>query len=182
MKRRCCVVLITLVIMLGIAGCHNTEQPSNAQTETLLTPAPSKYTESALGNLHIELATDELLNKYDLYHEHINDEAGARLIITTDTEIKDFAFISIKSEDTGNKLCYFAGNTLFSVDEMSPQKPFVVKLLFPGSLPSYGISFVDENGVQRYFAINLSGRDPEEAPPYFLLEFENGGDFLSTAP
>jgi hypothetical protein len=45
--------------------------------------------------------------------------------------------------------------------------------MFPGSTPAYGISFVDENGSERFLSINLSGRGVDEAPPYYLLE-ENG--------
>lgn len=128
------------------------------------------YVESTSENFHIALATDELLNRYDSFHEYINNEDGARLIIWTDTVIKDFDFITVDHDDTGGKLSFLPGDTLFSVDELSPEKPFVVKLLIPGSTPAYGISFVDENGVERYFSINLSGRGADEAPPYYLLE------------
>ncbi len=129
---------------------------------------------SADYNIQIDRATDELLDNYISFHEYINDEDGARLIIRTDTEIKDFAFISVDYDNAGDKLFFLAGDTLFSVDELSPEKPFVVKLMIPGSVPAYGISFVDENGVERYYTINLSGRGEEEGPPYILLEFENG--------
>lgn len=187
MGKKICVSFIILVMFLGIGGCINAEQPSPTQTETLSTPVPStptpsEYVESTLGNFHIALATDELMNKYDSSHEYINDEDGARLIIWTDEKIKDFAFISVDYEGTGDKISYLAGDILFSVDELSPEKPFVVKLMIPGSVLAYGISFLDENGVQRYFAINLDGRGAEEAPPYFLLEFENGGGLLPISP
>jgi hypothetical protein len=129
--------------------------------------------ESVLENFHIALATDELLNKYDSFHEYINDEDGAELIIWTDIVIKDFAFIAVDHDDAGGKLSFLAGDALFSVEELSPEKPFVVKLVIPGSIPAYGISFADENGAERFFSINLSGRGANEAPPYYLLE-ENG--------
>ncbi len=129
--------------------------------------------ESVLGNFHIALATDELLNKYDSFHEYINDEDGAELIIWTDIVIKDFAFIAVDHDDAGGKLSFLAGDALFSVEELSPEKPFVVKLVIPGSIPAYGISFADENGAERFFSINLSGRGANEASPYYLLE-ENG--------
>ncbi|MPN31087.1 hypothetical protein SDC9_178561 [bioreactor metagenome] len=61
-----------------------------------------------------------------------------------------------------------------SADELSPEKAFVVKLLIPGLIPAYGISYVDENGMEKYYTIHLDGRGKDEAPPYLLLEFENG--------
>lgn len=198
MKKRCFILVITLVITLGIGGCNNAELPSPdkveaqssptveqsslTQTETPSTPAPSEFADSTLGNLHIALATDKLLNKYNSFYEYINDEDGARLIIWTDTEIKDFSFISIKNDNKGTKLSYFAGDTLFSANEFTPEKPFVVNLRIPGTVPAYGISFVDENGAEKYYTIQLSGRGVEEAPPYYFLEFENGGSILPTSP
>jgi len=179
MKKRFCVLFITLVITLALGGCKNTGKPDNSDisppsSSPSETPSATfKYEESTLGNFHIARATDELLNKYDLFHVYISDEDGDRLIILTDKAIKDFAFISVNYDDTGDKISLLAGDTLFSIEELSPEKPFVVKLLDPGGvLPAYGISFVDENGVKRYYSINMDRRGVEEAPPYFLLEFE----------
>jgi len=183
MKERFCVLFITLVIMLALGGCKDTVAPDNSGTlpptsspsETPSSPATFEYEESTLGNFHIARTTDELLNKYASFHEYIDNKDGDTLIIRTDTAIKDFAFISVKYDDTGDKVSLLAGDTLFSVDELSPQKPFVVKMLDPGGvLPAYGISFVDENGVKRYYSINLDKRGVEEAPPYYLDEFKNG--------
>jgi hypothetical protein len=102
-------------------------------------------------------------------------------MIRTDAEVRNFAFITVRLDGSGDKLSYLAGDTLFSADELSPEKPFVVELLIPGSMPAYGISFEDEDGADRYYTINLSGRGEEEAPAYFLLEFENGLGLISPA-
>lgn len=190
MKTRFCALYMILAILLGIGGCKQAKPltsvqsevpPSPTQCETLPSPASYEYVETALENLHIARATDEQLNKYNSSHEYINDEDGDRLIIRTDTEIEDFAFISVKLDESGDKLSFLAGNTLFSIDELSPEKPFSVKMLLPGSLPAYGISFRDIYGVKRYFCILMDGRGVEEAPPYFFLEFENGGPLLPAA-
>lgn len=191
MKRNLYILLVILIMMLGFTGCHSADQPTINQTqtpsspidsetpsapinsETPLIPAPSEFVESTLGSLHIADVTDELLSKYDSFHEYINNEDGASLVIWTDKAIKDFAFIAVDFDVTGDELSFIAGETLFSIDELSPEKPFVLKLLFPGAIPSYGISFVDENGVERHYTINLSGQGADEAPPYFLQEFEN---------
>jgi hypothetical protein len=95
-------------------------------------------------------------------------------MIRTDAEVRDFAFITVRLDGSGDKLSYLAGDTLFSVDKLSPEEPFVLELLIPGSMPAYGITFVDENGAERYYTIHQSGRGEEEGPPYLLLEFENG--------
>jgi hypothetical protein len=137
-------------------------------------PTPSEYVESNLEHFYITLATDELLNKYDSYHEYISDEHIVRVIIWTDTDIEDFAFITVDSDVTGDKITYLAGDVLFSLDQLLPEKPFVAEIMAPEILPINGISFLDENGVKRYFFIQMSGRGAEEAPPFYFLEFENG--------
>ena len=119
--------------------------------------------------VRVDLATDELLDKYDSFYEYVNDKDGADVLIWTDTKIKDFAFITIKHE-VKNKLHYFPGDTLFSIDELPPEKPFIVKLLIPGTVSWYGISLLDEKGVKRYYTIDLNGRGV--GPHYFLNEFK----------
>lgn len=174
MKKRFCVLFITLLIMLGIVGCNNVEPPLSVQSETPSFSTPSYDVAVTLNNIHIDRVTDKLLDKYNSFHEYINNEDGDRLIIWTDAEIKDFAFISVDHNDKGDKISFITGDILTSIDELLPEKPFVVKLLIPGLVPAHGISFVDKNGVKRYYTINLSGRGEEEGAPYFLLEFENG--------
>lgn len=182
MKKRFCVLVTILIIVLAIGGCKDTAKPENSDalssasvhSEAPSSPAPSEYVESTLENFHIALAKDALLSQYDSFHEFVADKGGVRVIIWTDTAVKDFAFISVGYDDTGDEISLLAGDVLFSVDELSPEKPFVAEMTAPEILPIYGISFVDENDVTRYFSINADGRGAEEAPPYFLLEFESG--------
>jgi len=122
-------------------------------------------------NIRIESFADEILNKYSSVHEYINDEDGDKLIIWADTVLKDFNFITVDYADKENKFSFRAMDKLFSVDELSPEKPFVVKLKIPEGIPAYGISFVDENGAVRYYTINVSGSFVGEAA--FLREFKN---------
>jgi len=182
MKKRVWALFMSLVIMLALGGCKDavkpedsgTLPPTSAPSEAPSSPATFEYVESTLGNFHISRTVDELLNKYDSFHEYISNEDGDKLIIRTDKVIKDFAFISVNWREDDNKISLFAGDTLFSVDELSPEKPFVVKLLdLGGILPAYGISFVDENGLRRYFTIDSDRRGVDEAPPYFLTEFSD---------
>lgn len=176
MGKRICVSLICIAMFLGIGGCFKAKPPATTQTGTPSAPAPSEYVESTLENLHIAPVTDELMSKFNSFHEYTNDEDGEKLVIWTDKAVTDFAFISVECDAAGDGVSCVAGDTLFLVDELAPEKPFAVKLMIPGTFPAYGISFVDENGVQRYFTINMDGRGADEAPPYFLLEFENAED------
>ncbi len=73
-------------------------------------------------------------------------------------------------EEGENGLQYVIDQELFSVDELTPDKPFVVKMLFVGLFPTYGVTFEDENGQERLYTINAAGIGPEEGDPYSLNE------------
>ncbi len=42
---------------------------------------------------------------------------------------------------------------------MTPDTPIAVQLIFPGDLPAYGISYEDQHGILRRFAMEVSGED-----------------------
>ncbi len=202
-----CFIFIILLILLGIYGCQNKTSPPIAY-DNLNQPAPSVTpsaaisssdlyeqnpikpgspnmtaddSEAAYNNIHIKRATEEDLANFDSYFSYINDMNGDRLLIYPDVKIYNFIFFPIVLDESSETASFFAGETLFSVDELTPEKPFVLKLQIPGSAQSYGISFIDENGVVRYFTIYLSGRGEEEGPPYILLESNKLNDVYTSS-
>ena len=48
---------------------------------------------------------------------------------------------------------------LFTIDEMDPEHPFLAQVIFWGDMTTYGISFEDARGEDRFFAISVSGKD-----------------------
>jgi hypothetical protein len=48
---------------------------------------------------------------------------------------------------------------LYALPEISPDKPFVAGVVFYGDMTTYGISFTDASGTERYFSVYLSGRN-----------------------
>ena len=58
---------------------------------------------------------------------------------------------------------------LYSLDKLTPDRPFIAVWMPQGIVPHRGISFVDKNGTARYFAIAESGYDGS----LFLIEFPN---------
>ena len=54
---------------------------------------------------------------------------------------------------------YIVGDELHYFDRMLKDVPFVVSMTFWGEMTTYGISFTDEAGAERYFAVYLSGRN-----------------------
>ena len=48
---------------------------------------------------------------------------------------------------------------LHTIDEMDPDHPFLAQVVFWGDMTTYGISFTDESGEMRHFAVSISGKD-----------------------
>ena len=48
---------------------------------------------------------------------------------------------------------------LYTIDSMDPDHPFLAQVVFWGDVTTYGISFTDESGNARHYAISISGKD-----------------------
>ena len=48
---------------------------------------------------------------------------------------------------------------VFSIDELSPDKPFVAEIDFPGDMSMYEITFTDADGKECTYRIGISGRN-----------------------
>ncbi|NLP47522.1 MAG: hypothetical protein GX345_01095 [Clostridiales bacterium] len=121
--------------------------------------------------ISVAYMTDELLEKYDSFHEFTEgqDENSQKIIFTTNLAVKDFSFIEVAYEDKGTDFTFFENRVLYSMEELSPTKPLAVTWMEQGTIPHRGISYIDENGKTRYFYITMSGEDGS----LLLLEFMN---------
>lgn len=87
-------------------------------------------------------------------------EGSTRLVFAADKPLKDFKILALEFEDFTE-----AGNISFKTEdacvygELAPGEPLVAEIVFYGDMPNNGISFVDENGKEHRFAINVSGKD-----------------------
>ena len=101
-------------------------------------------------------AEERLLNGLQ-YHEYIRDssEHTVKLLFLPSETLKDVRFTSLQYENGSMAVA----EELYSLPELSPDMPLVVGVLFYGDLTTYGISFTDTNGVQRYFSVYISGRN-----------------------
>ena len=97
------------------------------------------------------------LSRFDSYHELITGASDSqRIVFTTEQTVRNFQFFRIGWDSD----IYWPkpGDVLYSLDELTPEKPLVVGWM--GSLHfNSGISFLDENGIKRIFGINDSLKD-----------------------
>ena len=117
-------------------------------------------------------------------------DGAAVLLFTTDSPVTEFTVLALGLTDFTE-----AGATIFSAtpvvleegldslpEGMTVDTPVAVQLGFMGTIPNYGISYVDGGGNLRRFALVQSGYDGsvllEEADPnetQFILPGEVSG-------
>ena len=130
--------------------------------ETVETFVPQETT------VHVDYAQDDYVNGAVDEFNIPEDFAGVRVLFTTNKTVSDFKILHLTCEtidDDGN--ITFAVEETYSQPELTPDRPLVAGLEFPGDMPSNGISYVDADGVTRNFAVDMSGMDGS----LFLWEF-----------
>jgi hypothetical protein len=179
MKKTTLIISLTLALACLFAACAEPQPstptenpPQTVPSEPIPEPAPLPEPEPAPTKdtsltLTISDIPDADANDTD-YHRFVQDEDGINLVITPNTPIRAFRFVSAIMGETD----FTAGDTLYTLDEVTPDKPFMVKMLFVGAGYTYGVIFEDANGFERFFTINLDGRGADEVYPYFLTEVE----------
>lgn len=109
-----------------------------------------------------DYAVEELLSQYASFDEFAlqPDEYAQRILISTSAVVEDFRFVDISfSEADEQEILFIENEELYSLDELTPDHPLVVWVSFPGTIPSKAITFTDETGQARSFAIVASGKD-----------------------
>ena len=112
------------------------------------------------------------LNQFDSYHEFIvpGEEAYTRIVLTTEIPIRTFHFVEVEL-DFNEGAEFMWATILYSMDDLTPETPFVASFMPLGTLPHRGIVFFDEAyGWYRFFSINVSGYDGA----IHLIEAESG--------
>jgi hypothetical protein len=118
----------------------------------------------------VDYATDEILSNYDSLSEFIeSEEISQKIIFTTNVRVKKISFIKVVYEEKNGEFAFFDNGELHSLEDFSPEKPFLVSWMDFGAIPHRGISFVDENDMTRYFYLATSGEDGS----LILTEFHN---------
>lgn len=107
------------------------------------------------------------VSNYDQYTPDTT-ELQDMMVFTSDSPVKDFKVLALSIADVDDD-----GNIRFTVTELyhhgtlSPEKPLAAGITVAGSIPNYGVSYEDDEGNTRRFAIEISGEDGS----LYLTEF-----------
>ena len=75
----------------------------------------------------------------------------------TDFELMRLTILEISEDGTVS----YDSKPIYSLDRLTPERPLVVRMTFPGDTPTYGISYVDESGdgMKHNLTVEVSGED-----------------------
>lgn len=127
-----------------------THEPQLAETTV-----HAEYTDGAIADEHDEYIVGD-------------EESRTMLLFTAEKTVTDFKVLALTSfdiDENGNTT--FSTETVYEQPELTPDRPLLAGLVFLGDIPNNGISYVDENGVEKRYAVDMSGRDGS----LFLWEF-----------
>ena len=104
-----------------------------------------------------DYADEDLLSRTEDYDLLVLDESEYRVdvAITATETVTDIQVVSIPMDDMGFRL----GAVLGTLDAITPGRPFVVAMAFPGDMPNTALVFTDSDGAVHYCAISMSGKD-----------------------
>lgn len=129
--------------------------------ELALTPFVEERAANEPSQLFVEYQSVASFNEdsCDFYSVE-QSEYSTMIVFTTDGILQDLKLLSLFMNDVDEE-----GNPEYSIDEiysygtLESYRPLMVELTFYGDMPSYGVSYTDENGETRYFAVSVSGYD-----------------------
>lgn len=93
------------------------------------------------------------------HHEVIldNSEYMVKVAFWAHDNLSNVQFSSLQFDDNS----YQVAEILYALPELTPDKPLVVGVSFPGPASIFGISFTDSSGATRCYAVFTSGRNGE---------------------
>ena len=95
---------------------------------------------------------------FNAFHAYWSDETDyiTSIGFTPGETLTDVKFGLLDWFETGS---WQMAQVLHTIDELDPDHPFLAQVVFWGDMTTYGISFTDESGEMRHFAVSISGRD-----------------------
>jgi len=110
---------------------------------------------------------------FEFSHQNLGRHINVVVVISAN--VKDFQFIEIHSTSSDTQTYHSVGYTLFSIDNLRYNQPFVTSWLQQWHEPVRGISFIDEHDNTRVFTIieNFIGGD---VPAWRIVELDEFGE------
>ena len=98
------------------------------------------------------------------YEKFVADdgEYATNVLFTAKRTVTDFELMRLTIQEIyEDGTVSYASKPIYSLDRLTPERPLVVCMTFPGDTPTYGISYVDESGdgMMHHLTVEISGED-----------------------
>ena len=207
-KKHTRVVIILSVFLVFLTACGalalgvgSGENEAQIETSPQIEAAPLIEAPSADQIIYITNMNAEHLSLFDTFYEidflsayanyhNLTDddwfftlEGEWGVVIWAEIPLQNLQVVALSHYDTEYDSAVYVGNVFYELDILPANTPFFISRFVTagGILPLEGISFTDQNGTRRHFAIADDRRGDPGDPPFFLLEFENGGGLWGLA-
>lgn len=183
MKMKIIVLLSVFALVLVFSACGgNTESTTAPDAETTAAQlttdeaaadettaeeaTEAEETTAAEASVEVKLATvtveqvEDIAGEYGTVFNASTDEYAFYAVFRSDvriTDVKVLGLTFLDADENGN--ITFDREVLHTVEEIGPDFNLAVHLTSDGSIPAYGISYVDTDGTQKAFSVNMSGED-----------------------
>jgi len=104
----------------------------------------------------------ESLSRYSNYEKFTMDETEpvTELLLTAEGTVRDLKLLELEFVEVSNEgKVKYNTKEMYTAEKFSPDYPIAIKVTFYGSIPRYGITYIEGNGNKKYFSINQSGMD-----------------------
>ena len=166
----CAAFLAAALVLAGCSGKEaavpdtGTEITAAAMPET--SAAPETTGEPANGHpgeccVRAQWAEDVLTDLSDYQRFIVGlDEELPLVYFSAEHTVEDFKLLTLAFRSVDED-----GNVNFTIEDtythgtLTPEVPLLARMALMGTIPNNGISYVDTDGPERYFTVNVSGYD-----------------------
>jgi len=160
------IKIMLLITVIVFTGCKKNNALNNNNSDEVIDEVI----------INVSYVDDSFFEKYKTYDSFIQNEDSGRIVFTANVPVNDFSWLSLTMGfDDIDGIIYDVEEELYSLDELNPEKPFVVSWQEVGIMSCFGFSYRDKDGVKKYFVgrVGNYGMDPEEydGPDFVIQQF-----------
>ena len=161
MKKFSFILAVLLLGLYCLCGCDIPEYSVSKVADEVIESEAVSEMEKVTANVTAEYPDDAFLAETDYYFLYDDPEGEfTKVLFKTDYAVKYFRFFVLETdEENWAQGKMNVGKVLYSLDEFSPNKPFVAEVQFGDTAALRGLSFVGPDGATHFYEIADSGMD-----------------------
>lgn len=157
--KKCLLLTILILAVSLLCGCSDKNAIRFEKLESESSEASIEGSSTTVEEVVFtaEIASESFLSSTKNYHSYKTDGDGyISVLYKTKTTVSNVELFNITLNDEAKGV---KGETVFTLEKLSPDKHLVASTLMLGAVPQMAISFTDANGTIYTYSVNTSGKD-----------------------